>query len=125
MRKMLFSFLLVIVCLLLIFLLGINKTKEDSVIETNGKEAIGEVIDKGVSRSNIGEAYTVKFKFFTSDGEKVVVSELYYYVDEYHKAVVGQEYLVKYLERSPQKCRIYLDELLSERNGGPVEIAIP
>ncbi len=84
-----------------------DRLEDLSTIE-NGIETIGTVIQRGVSVNNNGaRSYGLKFDFFIGN-KKVIVFEGVG-VDTYDKAIIGMKYSVYYIESSPKKAVICLD----------------
>lgn len=109
---MLLILIIVIIGLPLLLIIREMNENQADLIEKNGIETTGTVIQKAIGADDSGRQYSVKFDFYAGDtlniGYLGLKDNKYYY----EKAIIGMKYRVKYLKDNPQDFKnsiIYLN----------------
>jgi len=95
-----------------------KQQEKKAFVDETGIETIGTVIRKSYSREHRRvTSYTIAFDFIL-DGNIIQAQNPPLMTEEdYHKAIVGRKYKVKYLPEAPVKtAQIYLDEPICSEN---------
>jgi len=97
-----------IAVIILVVIISISSRKKEALIINEGKDTVGVVVDRGISRDSQGFPFaSISFDFYVQ-GKLIKHLSQYVSDEEYHRSIVGMKYKVKYLEKRPHVNSIIL-----------------
>jgi hypothetical protein len=115
-REIVIMIIVVSIGLALLWLVGKINQEQKNLIEKEGVETVGTVIQKSYGADNTGKRYHIKFDFWVED-TLILGHKEFYNANDFDKAIVGMKYKVKYLKENPAKLKnsdIYMDKPILE-----------
>jgi hypothetical protein len=112
-KELLLISVVLIICLPILWILGKCERNQDNLINREGIETAGTIIEKSFGADETGRTFHLKFDFRVGDTLYVGYQALNNNQHYYDKAIIGMKYKVKYLPDNPGKfknSRIYIDK---------------